>query len=54
MPTVKDFNRYGEELEKLLLLQTSPIAVKMLEKEADIPGGAIRPKKDRGYHLAQC
>jgi uncharacterized protein (DUF169 family) len=54
MPTVKDFNHYGEELEKLLLLQTSPIAVKMLEKEAEIPEGAIRPKKDRGYHLAQC
>jgi uncharacterized protein (DUF169 family) len=54
MPTVKDFNRYGEELENLLLLQTSPIAVKMLEKEAEIPEGAIRPKKDRSYHLAQC
>jgi len=54
MPTVKDFNRYGEELEKILLLQTSPIAVKMLEKEAEIPESAIRPKKDRGYHLAQC
>jgi uncharacterized protein (DUF169 family) len=54
MPTVKEFNRYGVELENLLGLQTSPIAVKMLEKEADIPEGAIRPKKDRGYHLAQC
>jgi uncharacterized protein (DUF169 family) len=54
MPTIKEFNRYGKELEDLLGLQTSPIAVKMLEKEADIPKGAIRPKKDRGYHLAQC
>jgi uncharacterized protein (DUF169 family) len=54
MTTVKDFNRYGEELENLLGLLTSPIAVKMLEKEADIPEGAIRPKKDRSYHLAQC
>jgi len=26
----------------------------MLEKEADIPEGAIVPKRDRGYHLAQC
>jgi uncharacterized protein (DUF169 family) len=26
----------------------------MLEKEEDIPEGAIRPKKDRSYHLAQC
>jgi uncharacterized protein (DUF169 family) len=54
MTTVKDFNSYGEELEKLLLLRTSPIAVKMLEKETDIPKEAVRPKRDRGYHLAQC
>jgi len=54
MTTLSEFNRYGEELETLLLLRTSPIAVKMLEKEDDIPIGAIRPKKDRGYHLAQC
>jgi uncharacterized protein (DUF169 family) len=54
MATIKDFNRYGEELEKILLLRTSPVAVKMLATEADIPAGAIRPKRDRGYHLAQC
>jgi uncharacterized protein (DUF169 family) len=54
MPTIGDYNRYGEELERALLLKTSPIAVKMLEKEADIPEGAVRPKRDRGYHLAQC
>jgi len=52
--TVKDFNSYGEELERILMLKTSPIAVKMLEKEEDIPAEAIRPKRDRGYHLAQC
>ena len=54
MTTLKEYNSYGEDLERLLLLRTSPIAVKMLEKEEDIPEGAIRPKKDRGYHLAQC
>ena len=54
MPTIKEYNQYGEELENLLGLQTSPIAVKMLEKQTDVPEGAIRPKKDRGYHLAQC
>jgi uncharacterized protein (DUF169 family) len=54
MPKAKNFNRLGEELERILLLQTSPIAVKMLEKEEQIPKEAIRPKKDRGYHLAQC
>lgn len=54
MTTLSEFNKYGEELEKSLMLRTSPIAVKMLEKEEDIPKEAIRPKKDRGYHLAQC
>ena len=54
MPALSEFNKYGEELELSLLLRTSPIAVKMLEKEADIPKGAFRPKRDGGYHIAQC
>jgi len=54
MTTLNEFNKYGEDLEKLLILRTSPIAVKLLEKEADIPTGAVRPKRDRGIHIAQC
>jgi uncharacterized protein (DUF169 family) len=54
MATVQEFNRFGEEIEKLMLLRTSPLAVKMLEKVSDIPDGAIRPKADQGYHFAQC
>lgn len=54
MTTVDEFNRYGEELETILRLQTSPIAVKMLESEEDIPQDAFRPKKDRKEHYAQC
>jgi uncharacterized protein (DUF169 family) len=54
MATIKEFNRCGEELEKILLLKTSPVAVKMIQKKTDIPAGALRPKKDRKYHLAQC
>jgi uncharacterized protein (DUF169 family) len=54
MATVSEFNRYGEEIEKLMLLRTSPLAVKMLEKESDVPEGAIRPKSGQGCHLAQC
>ncbi len=54
MTTVKEFNRYGEELEGILQLRTSPVAVKMLVKESEIPAGAVRPKKDRNYHLAEC
>lgn len=54
MTTPNEYNACGEDLERLLLLKTSPIAVKMLEKEEDIPEGAIRPKRDRGIHIAQC
>jgi len=52
--TLKEFNKYGEELEGILGLRTSPVAVKMLEKEEDIPAEAMRPKKDHGHHYAQC
>ena len=48
------FNVYGEKLERILRLRTSPLAVKMLEKEEDIPQGAVRPKRDRNCHLSQC
>jgi uncharacterized protein (DUF169 family) len=51
---LSEWNSYGEDLEKHLMLRTSPIAVKMLEKEADIPEGAVQPFKDRGYHIVQC
>lgn len=47
-------NRYGEEIERLLLLRTSPIALKLIEREEDIPEGAVRPKRDLGHHLALC
>jgi uncharacterized protein (DUF169 family) len=52
--TIKEFNHYGEELERILQLRTSPVAVKMLAKKTEIPAEAMRPKKDRNYHLAQC
>ncbi|NLD39199.1 MAG: DUF169 domain-containing protein [Desulfatiglans sp.] len=51
---LSEFNKYGEELENGLVLRTSPIAVKMIEKEEDIPKGAYRPKRDGGIHIAQC
>ena len=51
---MKDFNSYGEELERELILHTSPIAVKMLQSESEIPEGAFRPKKDKNKHYAQC
>jgi uncharacterized protein (DUF169 family) len=54
MATVGEFNRFGEEIVRLMLLRTSPLAVKMLERESDIPQGAIRPKAHQGQHFAQC
>jgi uncharacterized protein (DUF169 family) len=54
MKSVGDLNGCGEELERRLQLRTSPIAIKMLEKEKDIPKGAMRPKRDLGLHLGLC
>lgn len=54
MAKLSDFNGYGEEIERLLQLRTSPIAVKLLEREEDIPQGTTRPKSDIGSHLALC
>jgi uncharacterized protein (DUF169 family) len=48
------FHAYGAELEQLLMLRTSPVAVKMLKNEAEIPAGAYRPRRDHNVHLAQC
>jgi uncharacterized protein (DUF169 family) len=54
VPELDTFNKYGEELETSLILRTSPVAVKMLKKDAEIPKEAFRPKRDGGYHIAQC
>jgi uncharacterized protein (DUF169 family) len=54
MAALDNFHQYGQELEQLLHLKTSPVAVKMLEKEAEIAQGSYRPRKDHGIHLAQC
>jgi uncharacterized protein (DUF169 family) len=54
LTTFREYNSFGEDLERLLILRTSPLAIKMLETEADIPEGALRPKRDRHYHIAQC
>ena len=48
------FNEYGEELERRIRLQTFPLAIKLLEKETDIPKGAKRPLGDFGYRMTLC
>ena len=48
------FNKHGADLEQMMCLKTYPIAIKLLKNEAEIPEGAIRPKKDRDEHYAVC
>lgn len=52
--SVEVFHQYAADLERLMSLQTFPIGIKFLNGEAEIPQGAIRPKKDRGEHYAMC
>lgn len=54
MAAISEYNKLGEELEKLLILRYAPIALKVLKTEEDIPEGAVRPKRDMGVHLALC
>jgi uncharacterized protein (DUF169 family) len=54
MVDLKTYHEYGEELERRLRLKTFPMALKLLEKEKDIPEGAVRPLKDLGHHLSLC
>ncbi|HSB79421.1 MAG TPA: DUF169 domain-containing protein [Candidatus Methylomirabilis sp.] len=54
MADLKIYQEYGEELERRLRLKTFPLALKLLEKETDIPAGAKRPLKDFGHHLSLC
>ncbi len=54
MADLSVYRAYGEELERELRLKTFPLAVKVLEKESDIPEGAKRPLRDFGHHLSLC
>jgi len=54
MAKINILHKYGKEIEERLRLRTFALAVKLLEKEGDIPEGAKRPKRDMGYHLNVC
>ena len=54
MADLKTYQEYGDELERRLRSKTFPLAIKMLESEKDIPGGAKRPLKDLGHHFSLC
>ncbi len=46
--------QYGEELERRLRLKTFSLALKLLEREQDVPANATRPLEDLGHHLSLC
>ena len=48
------YGEYAEHFEKLLRMSTYPLAVKMLERDEDIPKLAKRPLRDFGCHLNTC
>lgn len=52
--TIAEYNAMGKELEELLILRYSPIALKLIYSEDEIPEGSLRPYKDRGDRLAMC
>ncbi len=48
------FRELSEEIEKQIRPATYPLAVKVFEKEEDIPAEAKRPKSDFRYSLSLC
>lgn len=46
--------KYSAELREMLILRYEPIAIKMIEDEADVPKEAILPMRDLGKHMALC
>lgn len=54
MQTIEQFNNLADRLQELLRLRCSPIAMKVLYAEDEIPEGSLRPQRDLGGHLAMC
>ena len=54
MTEINIWHEYGEELDRRLRTKTFALALKMLEKEEDIPRESQRPLRDFGYHLSLC
>ncbi len=54
MLSIEEYRSYGKEIYDILRLDSYPVAVKMIKSEDEIPAEAVRPKRDRNQHLAQC
>ena len=48
------FNEYGRRIEAQIRPKSYPLAIKMLEREEDIPEEADRPKRDFGTCMSTC
>jgi len=48
------FNEYGRRIEAQIRPKSYPLAIKMLEREEDIPEEAERPKRDFGTCMSTC
>jgi uncharacterized protein (DUF169 family) len=53
-PRLKDYQEAGLKIERLLRLKTFCLGVKLVGRDDPMPKGAVRPKKDLGYHLSLC
>lgn len=54
MVNVDNYRRLGRELSSRLLLRYSPIAMKLIRSESEIPENSLRPARDLGGHIAMC
>jgi uncharacterized protein (DUF169 family) len=50
----KEYAELGKKLEENLILRYSPIALKLIYSEDEIPEGSMRPWRDRGDRIAMC
>ena len=41
--TIAEYNAFGKDLEENLILRYSPIALKLIYSEDEIPDGTLRP-----------
>lgn len=51
---LEQMHKDAEELERRMRLQSYPLAIKLIQTEADIPGEAIRPKRDENHQYDLC
>lgn len=54
MADIMNINEGARELERLLRLQSMPIALKMLKEGEGIPEEAVCPLRNLGHYLSFC